>query len=211
MACKVSWLGNLVSVFWGVELDLLSLECNGVSSSEFWGVYWFGGHLSCSFTCWIFLCLFILFWLLCLWWPFCRLEVCGSSLLGRLLLLSVVGCVVCYGFLVREACIHVLMGGAGSLLSDCNEVPSSEFWVACGFGVTLGILYFNAQGYVPVFLENQHGMSCSGTCWLLGGAWFQCRYARFWMSSCQLMFPGVRSSLVFSGFGFKPPASGFQS
>ena len=25
------------------------------------------------------------------------------------------------------------------------------------------------------------------------------------------MFPGVRSSLVFSGFGFKPPASGFQS
>ena len=31
------------------------------------------------------------------------------------------------------------------------------------------------------------------------------------MNSCQLMFPGVRSSLVFSGFGLKPPASGFQS
>ena len=30
------------------------------------------------------------------------------------------------------------------------------------------------------------------------------------MSSCQLMFPGVRSFLVFSGFGLKPPASGFQ-
>ena len=29
------------------------------------------------------------------------------------------------------------------------------------------------------------------------------------MSSYQLMFPGV--SLVFSGFGLKPPASGFQS
>ena len=26
-----------------------------------------------------------------------------------------------------------------------------------------------------------------------------------------LMFPGFRSSLVFSGFGLKPPASGFQS
>ena len=26
-----------------------------------------------------------------------------------------------------------------------------------------------------------------------------------------LMFPGIRSSLVFSGFGLKPPASGFQS
>ena len=31
------------------------------------------------------------------------------------------------------------------------------------------------------------------------------------ISSCQLMFPGVRSSLMFSGFGLKPPASGFQS
>ena len=31
------------------------------------------------------------------------------------------------------------------------------------------------------------------------------------MSSYRLMFPGVRSSLVFSGFGHKPPASGFQS
>ena len=39
---KVSWLGNLASVFWWVELDLLSLKCNEVSSSEFWGVYGFG-------------------------------------------------------------------------------------------------------------------------------------------------------------------------
>ena len=31
------------------------------------------------------------------------------------------------------------------------------------------------------------------------------------MNSYQLMFPGVRSSLVFSGFELKPPASGFQS
>ena len=31
------------------------------------------------------------------------------------------------------------------------------------------------------------------------------------MSSYRLMFPGIRSSLVFSGFGLKPPASGFQS
>ena len=32
---KVSWLGKLVSVFWWVEMDLFSLECNEVSSSEF--------------------------------------------------------------------------------------------------------------------------------------------------------------------------------
>ena len=54
-------------------------------------------------------------------------------------------------------------------------------------------------------------MSCSETCWFLGGAWFQCRYRGFWMSFCRLMFPGVRSFLVFSSFGFKPPAFGFQS
>ena len=49
-------------------------------------------------------------------------------------------------------------------------------------------------------------MSCSGTCWLLGGAWFQCRYGGFWMSSCPLMLPGIRSSVVFLDFGFKPLA-----
>ena len=54
-------------------------------------------------------------------------------------------------------------------------------------------------------------MSCSGTCWPLGGTWFQCRYGGFWMISYQLMFLGVKSSLVFSDFGLKPSASGFQS
>ena len=39
---KVFWLGKLASVFWWVELDLFSLKCNGVSSSEFLSVYGFG-------------------------------------------------------------------------------------------------------------------------------------------------------------------------
>ena len=34
-------LGELSSVFWWVELDFFSLECNEVSDSEFWGVYGF--------------------------------------------------------------------------------------------------------------------------------------------------------------------------
>ena len=38
-----------------------------------------------------------------------------------------VGQVACQGFLVREACISVLVGGAGSLLLECSEVSSSEF------------------------------------------------------------------------------------
>ena len=79
------------------------------------------------------------------------------------------------------------------------------------FGVILGRLYVDTQGYVPALLENFHGMSCSGTYWLLGGGWFQCRYGGFWMISYYLMFPIVRSSLLFSGFGLKSPASGFQS
>ena len=78
-------------------------------------------------------------------------------------------------------------------------------------GVTLGSLYVDAQGYVPALLENLRGVSCSGTYWLLGGGWFQCRYGGFWMVSYYLIFPVVRSFLMFSGFGVKYPASGFQS
>ena len=44
--------------------------------------------------------------------------------------------------------------------------------------MTLDSLYIAAQCYVPVLLENLHGMSCSGICWPLGGAWFQCRYKK---------------------------------
>ena len=69
--------------------------------------------------------------------------------------------------------------------------------------MTFGHLYFCAQGYVPVLLENYLGMSCSETCWLLVGAWFECRYGSFWTCSCRLMFPGVRSFLVFSSFRFQ--------
>ena len=43
---KVSCLGKLVSVFWWVELDFFSLECNEVSSNELWDVYGFGVTLS---------------------------------------------------------------------------------------------------------------------------------------------------------------------
>ena len=78
-------------------------------------------------------------------------------------------------------------------------------------GVTLGSLYVDTSVYVPVLLKNLCGMSCCGAYWLLGGGWFWCRYGGFWMITYYLMFPVVRSSLVFSGFGLKSPASGFQS
>ena len=56
---------------------------------------------------------------------------------------------------------------------------SSELQDVSGLGVTLGSLYIEAQVYVPVLLENLCGMSCSGTCWPLSGAWFQSRYGGF--------------------------------
>ena len=55
------------------QVSLLQLGPLGISSS----FVWFGGHLSCSFICWVFLCLFILFKLLILGCPFCILAVCG--------------------------------------------------------------------------------------------------------------------------------------
>ena len=60
---------------------------------------------------------FLLFRLLCLGWPFCLLTVCGFSLLWRVLAVGGVGQVACQGFLVREACVSVLVDGAGFLLS----------------------------------------------------------------------------------------------
>ena len=52
----------------------------------------------------------------------------------------------------------------------CNEVSSDELCNVSGFGVVLSCLYIEAQGCVPVLLENLCSMSCSGTCWPLGGA-----------------------------------------
>ena len=48
---------------------------------------------------------------------FCILAVGGSSLLWRFLAVGGVGRVACQGFLVREACVGVLVGGVGFLLS----------------------------------------------------------------------------------------------
>ena len=45
--------------------------------------------------------------------------------------------------------------------------------------MTLGSLYVEAQGCAPVLLESLCGMSCSGTFWPLGSAWFQCSMKAF--------------------------------
>ena len=50
--------------------------------------------------------------------PFLLAGVCVSSLLWMLLPVGGGGLVACQGFLVREACVSVLVGGAGFLLSS---------------------------------------------------------------------------------------------
>ena len=89
-------------------------------------------------------CLFILFRLLCLGWPFCRLEVCSSSWLWRLLPVGGVGLVAYQGFLVGKFA-YVFWWVELDLFSlEWSELSSSEFWGVYGCGVTLGSLYFNA-------------------------------------------------------------------
>ena len=76
--------------------------------------------------------------------------------------------------------------------------------------MSLSSLYFNAQGCFPALLKNkQVNLALE-----IVGSWVVLDFSvgtQAFMSFCLLMFPGIGSSLVFSSFGFKPPASGFQS
>ena len=55
------------------------------------------------------------------------LEVCGSSSLWRFLPVSGVGQVACQHFLVREACISVLVVELNLFSLEGNEVSISGF------------------------------------------------------------------------------------
>ena len=63
---------------------------------------------------------------------FLFLAVGGSSLLWRFLTVGGVGQVACQDFLVREACISVLVGGAGFLLSSAMKCPVMSFGMSVG-------------------------------------------------------------------------------
>ena len=72
-------------------------------------------------------CLYCCFWGgLCVFW-----QLVEFSLLWSFLAVGRVEWVACQGFLVREACVGVLVGGAGFVCSggwswECNEVSSDE-------------------------------------------------------------------------------------
>ena len=59
---------------------------------------------------------------------------------------------------------------------ECNGVTRNGLRDIKGFGIILSCLYIEAQGSVPVLLENLRGMSYFGICWPLGRTWFRCRY-----------------------------------
>ena len=112
----------LFSRFWIIFTIIIiqnSLSGRFPVSSSF---VWFGGRLSCSFYLLAIPLSLHLVILLYLGWPI--LAVCGVlfivefSLLWSFLTVDGVVQVACQGFLVREACVGVLVGGAVFLLSE---------------------------------------------------------------------------------------------
>jgi len=67
---------------------------------------------------------------------------------------------------------------------ECNAMSSNEFGGVYGFGMALSSLSFNIQGCIPVFLEDECVVSCTGACWFFGEGSSQCRYGGFWVGFC---------------------------
>ena len=119
------------------------------------------GDLPSSFIFCVFLCLLILFNLLCLGFPFCSLQVHSSSYFWCPSPVGEVGSVACIGFLMGRTDACVLVGRAAS---------SGVFWGVCELSMILGSLSAKVWGCVPVLLVVWHGVSITGACWPLGGA-----------------------------------------
>ena len=72
-------------------------------------------------------------------------------------------------------------------------------------GVSVGLMWFGASCLlmcrVVFLLEDWHVVSCTGACWLLGGARSPCSYGTFGAGSRLLMFHGFGSSLMFQSPG----------
>ena len=89
------------------------------------------------------------------------------------------------------------------------KCPVVSFWVS-GFGMALSSLSFNAQGCIPAFWR----ISMYVLLWNLLALGWSLVSVYVWRLLDELLsitIPGIRSSLMFSSFEVKPPASGFQS
>ena len=158
----------------------------------------------------------------------CCWRICIVSLA-----LELVGPWVELGFSI---CMEAFQRGNGTPLQySCLENPmNGEAWWAAVHGVTKSRTRLSNFSFTSHFhaLEKKMATHSSVLAWRIPGMgepgglpsmglhrvghdWSDltavaAAWRRF-MSSYWLIFPGVRSSLVFSGFGLKPPASGFQS
>ena len=70
---------------------------------------------------------------LCLERPFCRPDICGSSLLWKFFPVGGVGQVAYQGFLIREACICVLVVDLDLFSLSAVNCPIVSFEVSMGF------------------------------------------------------------------------------
>ena len=92
---------------------------------------------------------------------------------------------------------------------ECNEMSSNELWDVYGLGWLWAACILELRAVFLVAGE----FAWYVLPWnLLALVWclVSVQVWRHLMSSCQLMFLGVRSSLE-SGFGLKPPASSYRS
>ena len=117
-----------------------------ISSSFVWSC----GFLPYSFTCCIFLCLLVLFNLVCLGSPCCRLQCCSSSYFWCLSPVGEVGPVACVGFLVGGTGACVLVSVAGSCPSGGQGHVHWCVWGVCELHITLGILSATGWACFPV-------------------------------------------------------------
>ena len=116
----------------------------------------------------MFLCL-ILLHLLCLWSPFCRLQVPSSHCFWCLPPVPKVGSVGCVGFRMEGTSACVLVDESGSCLSGGQDHILWCVLGVCDLIMTLGSLSANGWGCVPVLLVVWHRVSSA--CSLLVVEW----------------------------------------
>ena len=121
-----------------------------------------GEFLPCSFICCIFLWVLILFNLVCLGSPFCRLQVHSSRYFWCLPPVGVAGSVACVGFLAEWTVSCVLVGGLYIFLLVGKAASGGVFFNVCDLSMTSGSLSANGWDCVPVLLVVWHGVSSTG-------------------------------------------------
>ena len=112
-------------------------------------------------------------------------------------------------FLFEGACVCVLVGGAESLWSAMK-------YPVVSFGVPMGLAWLWAACLLMLRAVFLSCWRISVGCFALElvGSWVELGFRvgmRLLVSSCLLIFPGCKSSLMFSSSGVKPHASGSQS